>query len=167
MTSAGDHERLPPKEDDKQGSQYDLTKDNGKDTVIDEKHINMLRRGVKLAHKSKIVDRMVGKTLEEYHEELKLRSKGKNVNTDRANEKPVTPVKSRVRKKNLTLPEKGVKRAESAPKLETKKRNILQNAPIDVHGDNDMAVVWKQALAGQGGFAMTNRLKKKLMNRGK
>lgn len=163
MVSAGDHERLPEKEDSSQS--YDGSRDG--EYVVDKKDLKKLRKGLNLAHTSKVVDDLVGKTLDEYKEELELRAKGVNIGgnkPERLNASPShprSPVKSR-RLGNKTLP--GNKPDVAAVR---KPANILKNSPINVTGNNDMAKVWKLAMDGKSGFKMSNRLKKRLAKKGK
>jgi hypothetical protein len=155
MTSAGDHERLPKSNKDDRGT--DLTEDQ-KQVVITEEHIKKLRRGVKLAKTSKVVDRMANFTVEEYERDLRDRSKGKEglKAPERAERGPKSPVKRKVTRKPLTIPKKD--------ETSSKRVTGLVNAPINVHGDNDMAKIWRMANKGEGGFNMGPRLRKKLRN---
>lgn len=160
LTSMGDHERLPKSEKD-QHLQKDLT-ESEKSSVITKKHLTSLRKGVNLKHKSKVIDRLVGKTMGEYVEELNIRSKGGKIEGkgDNGGGKPKTglksapiPVKKRV--SNLTIPKKAV------PVVS----NEIRNEPINVNSNNDMAKIWNLASQGKSGFKMTNRLKKTFQKR--
>jgi len=159
LTSMGDHERLPKSEKDKH-LQKDLT-ENEKSSVITKSHLSKLRQGVRLKHKSKVIDRLVGKTMGEYVEELNIRSKGGKVEEKGNNgggkpktglKSPPTPVKKRV--SNLTIPKKAVPAT-----------NEIKNEPINVHGNDDMSKIWNMASQGKSGFKMTNRLKKTFQKR--
>jgi hypothetical protein len=60
MVSAGDNERLP---DDSSQDGEDLSQ-APKEMEVQQKHIDKIRRGVGIAHKSHVVDRMIGKKLD-------------------------------------------------------------------------------------------------------
>jgi hypothetical protein len=156
----GDHERLP-KTDKDQHLQQDLT-ENEKSSVITKGHLSKLRSGVKLKHKSKVIDKLVGKSMGDYVEELNLRSKGVKIEEKGSKvggkketelKQPATPVKTRV--SNLTIPKKTV---SSKPKG-------ISNEPINVHGNDDMSKIWGLASQNKSGFKMSNRLKKAFQKR--
>jgi len=75
--SAGDAERLP--DDDNDASQSDDITDNKEpvDLTVKQKHLDKLRKGLKLKSKSHIVDNLVGKSVAPVYK------------------KPTNPIKSR------------------------------------------------------------------------
>lgn len=160
MVSAGDHERMPEKEGSQEDNEYKPTKAE-KDFKIKNKHLKGLRRGVNLKYKSPVVDNLVGQSMEEYEASLAERS-GKKVSKNKSvspNPRPNSPVKGRISKSTKTLPSKPVNKPESKPK------DMMINKPIDLHGNNDMATLFKLASENKNGFKMTNKLKKRLMRR--
>lgn len=154
MISMGDHERLPD-DNSLQNSRVDLTEEQKK-RKFDKKYVNKLRKGLNLKHTSRVVDKLVGMTMQDYVDNLKERSKGytnehKNEHSKQLN----NPIKSNnISKRNLTLPNRNVSN-----------KHKLRNKPINTKDGNDMLKVLNLASANKSGFRMSNKLRNKLRKR--
>ncbi len=154
MISAGDHERLPD-DSSQEGETYDLT-ETDKKIEFNQGHLDKLRKGVNIGKKSKVVDNLIGKTMEDYNNSLSQRAKGKlpKPAQNKRNEgvpHPNSPIRGRTNPKR-TLP-------GNIPKM--KPVDIMTNKPAVANND-DISKVFKMALDGKSGFKMTNRLKNKI-----
>lgn len=141
MVSAGDHERMPDK--DEAQDVEDLT-DGHDDNKAKREAIKKMRDKINIGQKSKTVERMKSMSTEEYQEYLKGQ-------VEKGNSKPSTPsspVKAK-KGKNLTLP-------PNAP---------IKNKPTgSANKDNNSSgnELIKMAMKGNNGINMGNRLKSKL-----
>lgn len=151
---------MPDSESDPQ-NEYVPT-DEELDRKVSKKHIQELRRGVKLKSRSRTVDRMAGMSMGEYQQYLREKS-GKEEGVPRrkasaaksaAPSQGASPIKGRLSKPNATLPKRPNAGASNSPS------NIMGNDPIAA--DSDMGKILKMAMNGAGGFKMDNRLKRKL-----
>jgi hypothetical protein len=167
MVSAGDHERMPEREGS-QENEYNPT-DEERDAVFEKEHLRQIRKGVKLKKKSKVVDNIIGMSMEEYQKSLAQRS-GKAPNTGSSEKQPNSAVKQRYSKSNKTLPNRAENRPPRPDAQDVKRppkpsKGLLMNKPVDMNGDNDMAKVFNLANQGKNGFKMSNKLRNKLFRR--
>lgn len=141
LISAGDHERLPDKENDKEDTIDLLAQKEGKEPVVTKRMIAKLRKGRKLGYKSKVVEKLIGKNL---RDEVKRKEQEHGKSSAKSKPaKPISPVKSKhPRNRNLTV------------------RQPVQ--PMTGNASQDFHDLIKMATKGGSGLKLSNKLKKKL-----